>query len=90
VAQLFTTKRKHRSERMKRTLKEIQLDYETIKDAEGSYERNMQLVGLMNELERDYDTFKICLSAEGLAEVLANNEAVPLYQEISAARTDED
>lgn len=75
---------------MKRTLEEIEKDFLELKDIEESYERNIQLVKLMDELERDYDTFKISLSAEGLTAALARNEAAPLYQEISAARTDED
>lgn len=65
---------------MKRTLEEIENDFNILKSNKGSYERNMQLVDLTNELEHDYDTFYICLSTEGLAEVLANNEAVPLDQ----------
>lgn len=57
-----------------RTLDEIRKDFKSAKN-------NEQLVELMNELERDYRTFKISPSAEFL-----RKPEVVLYVEISNKR----
>lgn len=63
---------------MKRTLDEIRKDFE---EMENSNDKILTFVLLMNELEKDYDTFRIDPSEEFL-----NKPEVILYREISASR----
>lgn len=75
---------------MKRMLSEIESDFSKIKNQKGSYNRNLVLVELMNELEKYYRTMITFENEEQLQEELKKNAAMRLYREISFARTDED
>lgn len=75
---------------MKRMLTEIEADFSKLKNQEGSYNRNLALVELMNELEKHYGTMITFETEEQLQEELKKNVAMRLYREISFARTDED
>ncbi|WP_438758929.1 hypothetical protein [Enterococcus sp. AZ126] len=75
---------------MKRTLNEIESDFCKIKEQTASYDRNLALVGLMNELEKDYGTMIVYENEEQLQEELKKKAAMRLYREISFARTNED
>ena len=63
---------------MRRTLDEIRQDFDNM---ENSDDKIITFVLLMNELEKDYDTFRIDPSEEFL-----NKPEVILYHEISASR----
>lgn len=75
---------------MKRTLTEIESDFSKIQKQSASYDRNLSLVRLMNELEKHYGTMITFESEEQLHEELKKNAAMRLYREISFARTNED
>ncbi|XUD11005.1 hypothetical protein IGJ55_000132 [Enterococcus sp. AZ170] len=75
---------------MKRMLSEIESDFNEIKNQKGSYNRNLALVELMNELEKHYTTMMIYETEEQLQAELKKNAAMRLYREISFARTNED
>ncbi|PZL77502.1 hypothetical protein CI088_01495 [Enterococcus plantarum] len=75
---------------MKRMLNEIEADFSKIKEQTASYNRNLALVGLMNELEKSYGTMITFETEEQLQEELKKNAAMRLYREISFARTEED
>lgn len=71
-------------------LNEIEADFSKIKNQKRSYDRNLSLVELMNELEKHYGTMITFENDEQLQEELKKNAAMRLYREISFARTDED
>lgn len=75
---------------MKRTLNEIESDFNKIKNQKGSYDRNLALVELMNELEIGYGTMVTYETEEQLQEEIKKNPAIKLYREVSFARTNED
>lgn len=75
---------------MKRMLNEIEADFSKIKNQKRSYDRNLSLVELMNELEKHYGTMITFENDEQLQEELKKNAAMRLYREISYARTNED
>jgi len=75
---------------MKRILNEIESDFSKIKEQTASYDRNLALVGLMNELEKHYGTMITFETEEQLQAELRKNDAMRLYRQISFARTNEE
>ncbi len=66
---------------MKRTVKEIELDFKEIMTKEGSSEKNNSLVKLMNELERDHNALIINPTEQEL-----KIPEISLYKQISMSR----
>lgn len=72
---------------MVRKLEEIAEEFEEIKDQPSSQRRTQMLVGLMNELEKDYGTLRISHSAKLLEDVFKKEPSVKLYRDISLSRS---
>lgn len=70
---------------MNRSIETIKIDFEAVKAIKNVNDRNMKLVALMNELERNYGTFKVDIFGK-LPNKEKNRLEDELYSKISSAR----